>query len=130
MTARHVLLIEPDDIIAAMYSDALTQQGYHVVCAKSAQQAIAEADKQLPDVVVLELQMARHNGVEFIYEFKSYTEWQHIPVVILTVLSPAELAKYHDVTRQLQVVRVLRKSETTAAQLAKELAAIVSVERS
>lgn len=127
---KHILLIEPDDIIAATYSDALTQRGYRVASAKSAQQAIAEADKQLPDVVVLELQMARHNGVEFMYEFKSYTEWQHIPIVILTVLPPAELAKYHDLTSQLQVARVLRKSETTAAQLAKELDAVCLVEHS
>ena len=130
MAAKHVLFIEPDSTLAAAYAAALTQQGYHVAFAKSAQQAIAAADRQLPDVVVLELQMARHNGVEFMYEFKSYTEWQDIPIVILSALSTRELAGYRDVAEKLHIARVLKKSETTAVQLAKELDAVCSVEPS
>ena len=130
MAAKHVLFIEPDSTLAAAYANVLTQKGYHVDFAKSAQQAIAAADRQLPDVVVLELQMARHNGVEFMYEFKSYTEWQDIPIVILSALSTRELAGYRDVVEKLHIARVLKKSETTAVQLAKELDAVCSVERS
>jgi CheY-like chemotaxis protein len=122
---KHVLLIEPDDIVASLYGDALVQHGYEVAFAKSAQQAIAQADKQLPDVVVLELQMARHNGVEFMYEFKSYTEWQNVPVIILTSLPARELARYQSLSDQLQVVATLKKSETTAVLLVKAVDAVI-----
>jgi len=126
---KHVLFVEPDDIVASVYGDALKQRGYGVAYAKSAQQAVAEADKQLPDVVVLELQIARHNGVEFLYEFKSYTEWQNVPIVILTSLPARELAKYSALTEKLQVVATLRKSETTAALLVREVDSVVQAEQ-
>lgn len=123
---KHVLFVEPDTIVASLYGDALVQSGYAVAFAKSAQQAIAAADKQLPDIVVTELQLARHNGVEFLYEFKSYTEWQNIPVIVLTALSPHELERYAGVCDQLMVVRILKKSETTAALLVKAVDTAVS----
>ena len=126
---KQVLFIEPDAIVAALYGDILTRHGYNVIYTKSAQQAIAAADKHLPDVVVTELQIARHNGVEFLYEFKSYTEWQNIPVVVLSSLPARTLAKYTSLTDQLRVVAVLRKSETTAALLLKTVDDIVQTEQ-
>lgn len=123
---KHVLFVEPDAMVASLYTEALRSHGYEVARAKSAQQAVAEADKQLPDIIVLELQLARHNGVEFLYEFKSYTEWQDVPIIVLTALPARELEKYASLAEQLQVAAVLRKSETSAAMLVKMVAAVLS----
>lgn len=118
---RHILIVEPDRMIAAPYAEALQAHGYEVSVAAGAQQAIAQADGTLPTLVVLEIQMARHNGVEFLYEFKSYTEWQDVPVVILTSLPSRELARYKSLQEQLQVAAVLRKSETTTELLVQKI---------
>jgi len=62
-----------------------------------AQAAVHAADERQPDVVVIELQLPAHNGVEFLHEFRSYPEWQWIPVVVNTVLHPARV----QATRQI-----------------------------
>lgn len=118
----HILLIEPDAILAGTYVAALEASRHTVVWAQTAQQAVFAADEQKPDVVVLEMQMARHNGVEFLYEFKSYPEWQGIPVIILTSLPVIDLENLAVLRRDLGVVSILGKTQTSAAQLCEMIA--------
>ena len=88
----NVLLIEPNQVLAKTYAQALTHAGFKVTRVSGAQAAITAADSQTPDIVVIELQLPVHNGVEFLQEFRSYTEWQAVPVVVNTLLSPNNLA--------------------------------------
>ena len=110
----HVLLIEPNTVLAKTYTQALQHAGHSVAWVSGAQTAVDAADKKMPDVVILELQLPQHNGVEFLHEFRSYTEWANIPVVINTTLSPARmmLAKA-TLQRDLGVVDILYKPRTT-----------------
>jgi DNA-binding response OmpR family regulator len=85
-----ILLIEPDRILAEIYHRALASGDHVVVMCASAQSAITAADERRPDLVVLELQLIEHSGIEFLYEFRSYPEWRNIPVVILTNVPPVE----------------------------------------
>ncbi len=78
----NVLLLEPDRKLAGIYRQALMHDGHKVIMCASAQSAIFAADTVKPDVVILELQLIDHSGIEFLYEFRSYPEWQDIPVVI------------------------------------------------
>lgn len=113
----HVLLIEPDRLLAATYQRALQNDGHQVATAVSAQAAVQVADRQKPDVVVLEMELSRHNGVEFLYEFRSYHEWLTVPVIIHSFVPPEELAAAPTLQRELGVVRLLYKPATTLAQL-------------
>lgn len=77
-----ILLIEPDAVSAPLYAAGLTAAGHNVTVAASAQSAIQTADQQAPDLVVLEMQLGTHNGIAFLQEFRSYAEWQNVPVII------------------------------------------------
>jgi len=72
----NILLIEPDRVLADTYGQALTVAGHHVVAAATAQAAIQAADAMEPSLVILELQLVEHSGIEFLYEFRSYLDWQ------------------------------------------------------
>src|SRR4051794_4644485 len=87
-----VLLIEPDRLLADTYRLALESAGHSVRMCASAQSAIFCADEVTPDVVLLELQLVGHSGLEFLYEFRSYREWQGIPVVIHSHVPAGELS--------------------------------------
>jgi len=113
----HVLLIEPDKLQADAYAEALQRDGHTVARAVSAQVAVQQADEKMPDVVVLELQLPGHNGVEFLYEFRSYHEWLHIPVVVHTFVPLRELAQAATLAKELGVVRTLYKPATNLAAL-------------
>src|SRR5690606_21603784 len=87
----HVLLIEPNTLLADTYTQALTHAGHEVTHVTGAQAGIDAADKRQPDLVIVELQLPRHSGVEFLHEFRSYAEWLNVPVVVNTSLPPARI---------------------------------------
>lgn len=79
-----ILILEPNRLLAEMYCRALEHVGYDTISVASGQAAVDSADETTPDLIVLELQLPAHNGFEFLYEFRSYTDWQRVPVIINT----------------------------------------------
>lgn len=123
----HVLIVEPDTLQAGAMAAALERAGHTVAHAVSAQAAVHLSDEQTPDVVVLELQLPRHNGVEFLYEFRSYAEWLHIPIVVYTFVPERELEPAVTLRTELGVVQVLYKPATSLAQLVTAVQAALPV---
>ncbi len=113
-----VLLIEPNTLLAATYRQALQHAGHSVVHVTSGQAAADAADTLRPDVLILELQLPAHNGIEFLHEFRSYGDWATIPVIINTVIPPSILSDIEDILeRDLQVCAVRYKPRTTLQDL-------------
>ena len=112
-----VLVIEPDRVLGQLYAKALMARGHKVDVANTAQTAVSAADEHVPDVVVLEVMMPRHSGIEFLYEFKSYPEWQDVPVIIQTVITPKKLTRASVLSDELDVIAVLNKAETSLDEL-------------
>jgi CheY-like chemotaxis protein len=86
-----ILLIEPDTLLADVYGRTLLHVGYQVSHVTSGQAAIDDVDEHAPDLIILELQLPAHSGLEFLYEFRSYPEWQDIPVIVNTNLPPQSI---------------------------------------
>jgi DNA-binding response OmpR family regulator len=113
-----ILLVEPDRLLAATYQQALLGAGHSVITCASAQAAIMAADQSQPDLIILELQLVEHSGIEFLYEFRSYVDWQSIPVILQTQVPPAEFNGNHWLlTSELGVVSYLYKPQTSLHQL-------------
>jgi DNA-binding response OmpR family regulator len=87
----NILLIESDKILASNLTQFFKRAGHYVAWHVDPQEAILTADKSQPDVVVLELLLAGRSGIEFLYEFRSYPEWQALPVIIYSNLSEEEV---------------------------------------
>jgi two-component system, OmpR family, phosphate regulon response regulator PhoB len=118
----HILLVEPDRLLADTYARALENSAHTVTAAGTAQAAIMQADLERPDVVVLELQLVEHSGIEFLYEFRSYPEWQSVPVIVQTQVPPAEFTNHQQILRQqLGVTQYLYKPQTNLKKLLRAL---------
>ncbi|MGF7228914.1 MAG: response regulator [Candidatus Saccharibacteria bacterium] len=114
----HILLIEPDSLLARTYVQALLSAGHTVDHARSGQSAVILADEHMPDVVVLEMQLPTQNGIAFLQEFRSYPDWQAIPVLLHTYIAPQGNETICDiVTREYGVIGWLYKPQTSLAQL-------------
>ncbi len=114
----NILLVEPDRLLAETYAQALTTAGHKVVPCASAQAAILAADQIKPDVVVLELQLIEHSGIEFLYEFRSYVDWQSVPVIVQTHVPASEFeANWQALKHQLAIEVYLYKPQTSLKQL-------------
>lgn len=114
----HILLIEPDHSLARAYKSALESANHSVSISTSAQTAVDAADETCPDVVIMELQLIAHSGIEFLYEFRSYADWQKIPVIILSRVPPAEFNQCARTMREhLGVAQYCYKPQTDLKQL-------------
>lgn len=113
----NVLLVEPDRALAKTYCRALEQAGHNVMWEQKAQTAVHRADQQAPDAVVLELQLARHNGVAFLYEFRSHPDWKDTPVVVHTMVPPENVRVAAGTLLTLGISHYLYKPRTTLKQL-------------
>jgi DNA-binding response OmpR family regulator len=117
----HILLVEPDVVLANIYIQALEAAGHTVSYVRTAQAAIHAADRKLPDVVVLELQLAQHSGVAFLQEFRSYADWSHVPVVLHTLLPPTQLKPFKNALHEMGARVQLYKPQTSLRQLVKTI---------
>lgn len=96
----HVLLVEPDKPLADIYTEALIAAGHTVDIRATAQSAVFAADDHMPDVVLLELQLTAHSGIEFLYEFRTYHEWEHIPIIVTSHVPAHELQSSHKLLKE------------------------------
>lgn len=100
-----ILMLEPDAILAQTYRQAFQLHGHTVRRVVSAQDAVYEVDESRPDVILVELQLVAHSGIEFLYELRSYTEWQHIPVMVHSIIPPCEFDDSMTLLRDMLGVR-------------------------
>lgn len=113
-----ILLIEPDRVLAETYRQSLLADGHQVVCCASAQAGIISADQHQPDLIILELQLVEHSGIEFLYELRSYPDWQDIPIIVHTMVPTSEFIANRKLLRdQLGVETYLYKPETSLEKL-------------
>lgn len=86
-----VLLIESDRLIASNVLQVFRKSGHTVNWQVDPQVALDIADNELPGVIIIDLVLAAHSGIEFLYEFRSYPDWQEVPIVVFSSLSVEEL---------------------------------------
>ena len=121
-----VLLIEPDMLLAQNIIEYLGGLGHDIVWQVDAQSAISSADDISPDVVIVELQLASHSGVEFIYEFRSYGDWANVPIIVLSSLLEGDPGTNNELWRLLNVTGYHVKSETRLQYLGRTINSVLT----
>ena len=77
-----VLVVDDDRIGARMVEFLLSEQGYTVVTAESADAALVEIEQQLPDLLLLDVNLPEINGFELYTQLRD--RGLDIPVIFLT----------------------------------------------
>ena len=84
----NVLLIEDDTIEVMKLNRTITKLklNHKIIIANNGEEAlkILNVDNFLPDIILLDLNMPKMNGIEFLSILKSDENLRHIPAIILT----------------------------------------------
>lgn len=115
----HVLLLESDRVIAGCVVEEFARRDITVSVATNADSAILLADKKSPDAVISELSIPGHSGSEFLYEFRTYSDWRAIPIFIFSSLKPSRQILASKDWKLLAVSEILYKPDTTLQKLGK-----------
>jgi len=84
---KRVLIVDDSPTIVEAAYDELEDKGYAVEVAyngKKALEHLEECGEDLPDLVVMDIEMPKLRGDEATKIIKSTPAWKHLPVVALT----------------------------------------------
>lgn len=112
-----VLVIEPDTVLAENLRTVLKKAGHQSRWNRDLQAAVESVDQYQPAVVIIDLATGGHGGVEFLYELRSYPEWQNLPVIIYSSTPLPELANLGRALSELNIASFHYKPKTSLAQI-------------
>lgn len=118
---RTILLADDDPFITELYHSKLTREGFNVYSVNDGEQALLKIDSLQPDLLILDLNMPRMDGLEVLRYIRSRAAGGDMPVIVLsnacTESMMAEVWK-------LKPTRFLTKRESKPNNVMAEIRAI------
>jgi len=87
-TGRPILVIEDDHSFRETLREVLREEGYRVLAARNAQEAIRLLDREQPLVIVLDLMLPGVNGQELSRRLKQNRHTAYVPILALSGAGP------------------------------------------
>jgi two-component system cell cycle response regulator DivK len=84
MTAERILLVEDNDKNLKLTRDLLEWAGFAVDAATTGEDAIAQAERSAPDLVLMDLQLPGMDGHEALARLRQNPGTADVPVIALT----------------------------------------------
>ncbi|OZH55153.1 hypothetical protein AFK68_06400 [Hydrocoleum sp. CS-953] len=82
-----ILLAEDNEANITTVSSYLKAKGYRIILAKNGDEAIAQAESQNPDLILMDISMPNKNGLEAMEEIRQTPHLVNVPIIALTALA-------------------------------------------
>jgi two-component system cell cycle response regulator DivK len=84
MASELILLVEDNDKNRKLAHDVLVHQGYRVVDAESAEEALRVVQEQPPQLVLMDIHLPGMDGIEALRQLRADPATRSIPVMAVT----------------------------------------------
>ena len=81
-----ILVVEDEWEIRNLLAEFLVQEGYDVIQASNGKEALESAEKENPQVILLDVKMPGIDGVEVCRRLKEEDKTRFIPIIMVTAL--------------------------------------------
>jgi CheY-like chemotaxis protein len=81
---KKLLIIEDDQIVANIYRNKFSVEGFQVEIALDGQTGLELMKSFIPDVVVLDLMLPKVTGVEFLRQVRADQQFKDMPVIVFS----------------------------------------------
>jgi two-component system cell cycle response regulator DivK len=82
--SRRILVVEDQEDNRQILRDLLANAGYEMLEAEDGIQAITQASKHRPDLILMDIQLPMLDGYEATRRIKAKAELRHIPIIVVT----------------------------------------------
>ncbi|HDZ54144.1 MAG TPA: response regulator [Candidatus Nealsonbacteria bacterium] len=120
---KKILIVEDEKILAEMYQDRFSQEGFQVVLASTSEEGIDLAKKENPDLILLDILLPKENGISFLRKLKQEPEISSITVI---AFSNYDEPKTRKEAESLGVKAYLLKTDFTPQALVKKITEYLS----
>lgn len=112
MDKKTIMIVDDSRTIAWVVRETLERQGYNVRCAYSGQEALEWLDRQMPDLVILDVMMPKMDGLEVLAKIKGSPKTSLIPVIMLTANSDHDdVLKGYRLGADYYIIKPFKQSE-------------------
>lgn len=115
---KKVLIIEDDPSISKILGYKISNLGFQVLHAKEGQAGFELAQRELPDLILLDLLIPKLHGMSVLEKIRQNERTQDIPVFILTNISSSGAIKN---SVQLHADAYFIKSDSSLDRLAEQV---------
>ncbi len=77
---KKILLVDDEESIQLLYHEEFEEEGYEVIAALSGEEALTKYKENVPDLVILDIQMPGMNGIEVLRQMKMIDST--VPVIL------------------------------------------------
>ena len=81
---KRLLVVDDDPGLLLAVSETLRAEGYHVVTARRAADALIRVAENLPDLIISDIRMPGMDGYQFVGKLRSHARTRLVPIVFLT----------------------------------------------
>ncbi len=81
IVAQTIMVVDDEKRLVSLVQSYLHQSGYRVVTASNGREALAAAERERPDLIILDLMMPEMDGNEFM---EIYRRTHNTPIILLT----------------------------------------------
>lgn len=82
--SKTIMVVDDNPDIITIVRTILEGRGFNVLSASSGAECLEAVKSQKPDLIVLDIMMPEMDGLEVLTRLKSTSEFNNIPVVLLT----------------------------------------------
>ncbi|MCO7226902.1 two-component system response regulator [Pleionea sp. CnH1-48] len=90
INAKTILIVDDQVENLKVMEQVLSTEGYRIVFAKNGKDALDIAQKQQPDLILLDIMMPQMDGYTVCKHLKQAAELKHIPVIFVTTMNDTE----------------------------------------
>ena len=82
--SKKILIVDDEEDFLKAITIRLNHTGYDTFVALDGEEAYKIMDKESPDLIILDVQMPKMDGLQFIRKLKQDDKYKNIPIIILT----------------------------------------------
>ncbi len=84
---KTVLVAEDNQVNRELVTEILTSAGYAVIEAADGEELLARLNEKLPDIILIDLQMPKLDGLSTLKKIREREEWRSLPVIACTAFA-------------------------------------------
>jgi pilus assembly protein CpaE len=88
--AEKILIVDDDVNALKLIGYSLHREGYEIIAAQSGEEALAKAQEERPQLVILDIMMPHMDGYEVCRRLRANPQTAHVPVMMLTAKTQVE----------------------------------------
>ena len=93
---KKILVVDDEPDILALVTARLVKAGYQVAVASDGLEGLDKAEKERPDLILVDISMPRMNGFQMVQFIRADASLQEIPVIVITATRQKDEAAWRE----------------------------------